>query len=731
MNWRKLLKLNRIKVRVLYWLVVSLLMVFVVFPMFFFFYSFNEDQVKQMLFEQFDSNNYHVEVSGKIAPKFWHGLSFEVDGLQVSTKNDVELLHVKSLSCQLSWFDLAFGNYKIKRMALNDVEINEKNIMNYGMDNLLNWSQVDKSAFNRLHTLTIFGINSVDDESLYPISDGILQIEQSNGSANFKFGFKLEDKNTFMTFDGKMVAISNDIIKFDNFSTNIYNNNMRINLVADTRYNIRDKKLMLQKIEGKLAFDNYSGAVNIAALNISTLGVEGTNAKLGLNFNNDFANQNLSVELGKIDIPKFKKILLDELQFKYAMSIQQNRLNLDTKLEKVIIDKKSVTSNTCVNQLSFASLSLVNNGMKAQLSGVCKYDFNKSLLDFNMKGMLNKAPLSLILKVFNNADKPHILVSGAMDSLDLSRLQVNRDKFMPFYYDDSPLPFSWLSLFDMDGDLEIKRFALDRINLRDVSTKFSLKDQTLNINKLQANVYNGTLVGSGKIAKLDNGYSIETEENITNLDMQEMFEDLFNVEAISGKANLKIDAYINKANSYNDLHKNLSGKISVDANHGAFQGVDFNIFATPKIGFTTERKSTIFEQLKAQFNFIDGVSKGQKVVFHSPYVIANGSGDVDFVNTSLDYKLTIKSALPQNDQQISSVVIPVGVNGDLFNPKITIQNIHLFTGQANVLRAGVPPPKSKHDKSKSSLAKPSKKTVYDKIRQKINKYEHHKSSTTK
>src|SRR3990167_8700380 len=133
-----------------------------------------------MLFDQFDSNNYHVEVSGNITPKFWHGLSFEVGGLQVATKNDVALLNVKSVSCQLSWFDLALGHYKIKRVALSDVEIDEKNVINYGLDNLLNWSRVDKSAFNRLHTLTVFGINSVNDDGLYPIRGGVLQM-QGNG----------------------------------------------------------------------------------------------------------------------------------------------------------------------------------------------------------------------------------------------------------------------------------------------------------------------------------------------------------------------------------------------------------------------------------------------------------------------------------------------------------------------------------------------------------------------
>ena len=92
------------------------------------------------------------------------------------------------------------------------------------------------------------------------------------------------------------------------------------------------------------------------------------------------------------------------------------------------------------------------------------------------------------------------------------------------------------------------------------------------------------------------------------------------------------------------------------------------------------------------------MSKNGNITFYSPYVIANGNGTVDFVDTQLDYMLTIKSALPPNEQKISSVIIPVSAKGDLFNPQITIQNIHLFTGQQHILRENKVP------------ARPAKKT---------------------
>ena len=693
---RLIFRLTRTRVRLLYWISVIFLMVFIACPMFFFFYLFDEDQVKQMLFEQFDSNNYHVEVRGKITPKFWHGLSFEVNDLEISTTEDVPLVHIKMANCQLSWLDLVVARYKIRRMALNDVDINEKNILNYGFNNLLNWSRMDNSALNHLRNISVFGVNSVDKGAPYPIRDGLLTIDQSGREAKYKFGFELADQQVFIASDGKINAISNDIIQFSDFNTSIYNTNMRIKFTADTSYDITEKELTLDHLSGDMVFSNYKGKISSDKTIFSVGGISANDIKLNLNFDNAFARQGLNLSMNSLSVPGYNRFRLDQAHIKYLIEIQEKKVVLDTILNQIKISESEIISKGCYNELSYTSPNLINNGFKASLSGVCDYNFNRNNLDMSMTGNLNRAPLKLALNVNNNESKPKIIVSGAMDSLDLSPLGVNKDKLLPFYFDNSQLPFAWLSLFDMDGNLSIKHFALDRIHLNDVSTTFNLKDDILNIIKLHANVYNGTLVGSARIAKTESSYDISTLETIENLDLKQMFEDLFDVEAISGVANLKINASSNNVVSYEDSHKHLNGKITVDANHGAFQGVDFNIFSASSA--LSVNKSTMFEQLRAQLDFINGVSKNGNITFYSPYVIANGNGTVDFVDTQLDYMLTIKSALPPNEQKISSVIIPVSAKGDLFNPQITIQNIHLFTGQQHILRENKVP------------ARPAKKT---------------------
>ena len=688
--------LNKLKVRLLYWVSVILLMIFIVCPMFFFFYLFDEDQVKQMLYTQFDNNTYHVDVNGTIVPRFWHGLSIEVNDLVLATNDENQLLHIKSANCQLSWLDLVFAHYKIKRLALNDVDINEKNIKDYGINNLLTFSESGKSTFSSLDNISIFGINSSDTNASYPIKDGIFTITKTTDGAIYKLGFQMGESGIFLASNGVISPISSDVIKFRDFKVIINNDNMNIKFGADTNYHILEKQLTLDNIAGTASFSKYKGDFSIGRSEFSLDSAGFNNLNFNLNFNNQFAKNSIKLNLSNLTMPNYSKYNMGVAQVNYLMNIESGTIEIDSTLNQLQLMDNILVSKNCHNQLNYLSSTISNNKFSGVESGLCSYDFKKHFFNLSSTGNLNGAPLKLKLSVSNANDKPQIQINGLIDDLDLSPFSVASSKLMPFYYDDSKLAFSWLSVFDIEGSLDAKHFSFGRLHLNDVSTQFKLDNNVLNIDKLRASVYQGVLYGSARVSKESDGYNIFTRQIINNLDLKEMFQDLFDVGAITGKANLKIDAFTNHANTYVDLHKNLNGKIIVDAKNGAFQGVDFNFFSASSA--LNINKSTIFQKLNAEFNFVDGVSKLGNIVFYSPYLIAKGSGVVDFVSTQLDYLFTIKSLLPPNKQEISSVVIPVSAKGDLFAPQISIQNMHF--DDKNILRKQVPTRHGERSKSR-------------------------------
>lgn len=690
-NLVKYLKQHQHKIRLGYWFLVILAFIFIVLPIFFFFYLFDEDKVKQLIIEQFDSNNYHVEVVGHVSPKFWHGLSLGFEDVEVDTKNYDSLFKIKDMNCQLSWLDLVFARYKVRRMALNEVEINEVNLLKKAnTGNIFNLSNTKRDVFSRITMFDVYGIHTVGNASL-KVSDGSIKIRQSGASANFELGFKLDDKNMYTLISGKLADVVEHKILFNNFKVRLYNGqNFQLKLNSDATYDMDSSRLSLTDATGVINSSDYKGDITAKELFLTFAGAGASQLQLNMQYGNELVAHDVRVLINQVSLNNYANLYIDKINTNYTMSYNGNKLELASNLSNINYSESavSVSASDCNNKLNLVLPKFATGKFSGELSGGCKYFPKQKLLDLDFSGNLNDAPLKLDMQFYNQA-KPHFVLSGKMDDLDLSRIKINKEKILPLLYDNSRLPFEWLSLINIDGDLIIKHFALDRINLNNLVTQFAVVNNTLNINKIRADVYKGVLNGRAKIEKVgENEYNVSAKQVINNVNLQDMFSDLFDVQAISGQANLIADINVPGMHAYSDLYHNLNGSISLGASHGVFQGVDFNLFVNPDGMNFTSKKSTAFEQLQSGFNFVNGISKNGTVNFSSKYVIATGNGMVDFDNAKINYALSIKSALPRNDEQINSVLIPVTVSGDLFSPKINIKNIHLYT--TDIVKPGTP-----------------------------------------
>ncbi|HLX54720.1 MAG TPA: AsmA-like C-terminal region-containing protein, partial [Aquella sp.] len=575
-----------------------------------------------------------------------------------------------------------FARYKVRRMALNNVEINEANIIKKAnTGNIFNLSNARADVFSRITKFDVYGIHAVGDNILYKLSEGSIKIRQVGAHANFELGFKLDDKNIYTVIRGKLEDIIQNKIRFSDFQIRLYNGpGFQLKLNSNAMFDMSASRLTLSKAEGVINSNDYKSDIKANELFFTLAGAGANNLQLNMKSGSELITHDIHVAINQISSNNYNGLSIDKINTNYTVSYNSNKLELTSNLSDIKYSESAISvAGGCDNKLSILLPNFATNKFSGQLSGGCSYFPKQKLLDLNFIGNLNDAPLKLKMQFYNQT-KPHLILSGNMDALDLSRIKVNKEKFLPLLYDKNRLPFDWLSLINVDGDLVIKHFALDRINLNNLITQFIVVDNTLNVNKIRADVYKGILNGRVKIQKIgENEYNVSSKQVINNVNLQDMFSDLFDVQAISGQANLVADISVPSMHSYNDLYHNLNGNISIGATHGAFQGVDFNLFVNPDGMNFTDKKSTSFEQLQSSFNFTNGVSKNGQVRFSSKYVIAMGNGMVDFDNAKINYALSIKSALPHNDEQINSVLIPVMVTGDLFSPKINIKNIHLYT----------------------------------------------------
>ncbi|MCC2644270.1 MAG: hypothetical protein K0R94_48 [Burkholderiales bacterium] len=679
----KYLKRHQNKIRLCYWLIVIFAFIFIVLPIFFFFYLFDEDRVKQLIIEQFDSNNYHVEVVGHVSPKFWHGLSLGFRDVEVDTKSYDPLVKIKDMNCQLSWLDLVFARYKVRRMALNDVEIHEANLIKKtNLGNMFNLSNARRNFFSRITTFDVYGIHTAGDQVINKVSDGSIKIRQAGAGANFELGFKLDNKNMYSLVSGKLAGVMPHKILFKDFQIRLYNGqSFQLKLNSNATYYMESSALILSQVQGNINSNDYKSDISANEFLFSFAKASIKQLSLNMQYGNLLVMHDIKVAANQITFNNYAGLDIDKITTNYTMSYNGNKLELNSNLSDINYSESalSIAAGKCENKVNLVLPEFATGKFSGELSGNCRYFPKQKLLDINFVGSLNSAPLKLKMQFYNQV-KPYLVLAGYIDDLDLSRIKINKEKILPLLYDDSRLPFDWLSLINIDANLIIKHFALDRINLNNLSTKFTVLNNTLNVNKIRADVYKGLLNGQVKVEKIgENEYNVSAKQVINNVNLQDMFSDLFDVQAISGQADLVADIVVPKIHSYSDLYHNLNGNISLGASNGMFHGVDFNLFVNPADMNFTSKKSTAFERLRSSFNFVNGVSNNGLVNFSSKYVIATGNGQVDFDNAKINYALSIKSALPRNNEKINSVLIPVTVTGDLFSPKINIKNIHLYT----------------------------------------------------
>lgn len=689
------LRITRKHVRMIVWPLLILLFTTVGIPLLFFFYWFNAAKIKQIVINQFNNQNYAVVINGGVEPRSWHGLSLFIADLTVEDKTQHIILHINTANCQLSWPDLIIGHYKIKRIALNGVTFYQAGINQVNYANLLDYEKISKSEFNNLNYLSVTNLNLVESEDRYIIRDANLNISELASNARMHLNFKVAPLYADVNISGKVDRVENNQIIIDKLNTTIISPKLNAEFQSQGHYNYLNQELWIEHTQGLLNSKFYNGTMNIGTMLISGYGL--TVNDLIANLSNSLSeyNQAYNINIHRIETDDFNKYMANNVLVRYEADNAKNKINLNLELNDTILDKAlNITNNSCNIG---AKLRIKDNpdspatNLVAGMRGKCSYFESTETTSLNLSGNVDASPAQIIMDYTNGQLKPRIKLTGSITNLNLSKFVTDptKDNLLPLYSDNSKLPFKWLNWFDLDVLLSVKQLDLSRIALTNIKTAFQVRNNQLKLSQFIANAYGGSINGTALVSKVNDLYNIQIQQQIANMSLQRLFSNLFNVNAIQGKANLLINTTTNGVATYEDLHRKLNGQISLRVSDGGFSGVDFSLFLSPEnlAAFQNRRAMmTNFTQLKADFNFVNGVSNKSNITFNSPTIAANGGGIINFAETKIDYSLKVSSILPLNTQKIKSVSIPVQIKGDLFNPKIYIQNMTLNSEYAKPAR---------------------------------------------
>lgn len=688
-------------VRIAGWSLFVVFFVCVCLPLLFFYYLFDANKVKAMVVEQFNSQNYSVVINGNVEPRSWHGLSLFISDLTVEDKSLHKVIHINTANCQLSWLDLIVAHYRVQRVALNGLTLFQGSIKEANYSNLLNYKALSHSEFKHLRRLSITNLNWVDAQGNFIIKDAGMQIHDIDSLPVVGLNFRLNNYAAEIAVKGSVDKIDDSNLIFKDIKVDLHSPKVNGEFHGSGRYDYKSQELWFSGINGSAQSKYYSEKLKIDTALLSYYGITVNKLLLDINKLNLIGyTQNLNLDIRDLKTNNFSKYTVSSLTTYFNVISSSHKFAVSWELLNARFNRSLDLSNQNCKLSFIHSLSQRESVVfGGDFNGRCSYNESSGWLNFALSGSVNHAPAKINLGYqYNTNTKSVVQVVGSFNKVDLSPfMATNQGNLMPLYFDDSKLPLQWLQWLNLSANLKFKELNLSHFNLSNVDTEIEVVDDQLKLKKIQANAYDGKLSGSGLVSgNAESGYSVAIDNMITGVSLQKVFQNLFNVSAITGRADLAINTIANKVYTYEDLHRKLNGSIELDVSNGGFSGVDFSLFLSPENLAAFQNKSAImtkFTTLSSNFNFKNGVSEKSDVKFSAPAIRANGSGIIDFANTKLDYKLTVSSLLPKNLQNINSVSIPVAINGDLFNPKIYIQNMTL-----NTKSKGLPPRDRKRGK---------------------------------
>lgn len=681
--WRRI---PRHVVRLIGWSVFVIFFVTFCLPLLFFYYLFNAQQVKQMVISQFNNENYSVVIDGNVEPRSWHGLSLFISDLTVEDKQKHKVLHVNTANCQLSWLDLIVGHYRVRRVALNGLTFFQNNLEKSNYSNLLNYQTLTHSEFKNLTNFSISNLAIINGDGDYLIKDAGLRVINLETLPEFNLNLNLSNYAAKLSVQGQISKIADDNLKIENLTISLANPTSSLELQSSGHYAYKTQELWLESARGIIHIPDYQGALAIDTALLSGYGLTLNNLSTTLNGFESTSARSFTINADKINTTNLMNYTADNIATRYEFTTAKRSLDVGLNLNQVKFNQAlDITTDSCKLEFKYRGLGEQTAVSSGTMSGQCGLNGVKSLMNFNLNGLINQSPIKLNLTYDYNYALPNISLNASVDSLDISKFMTSaQGNLLPLYSDTSSLPFDWISLVNLTANLKFKQLNLSHVNLSNVNAQLEVKNQRLNLSQIQGQVYDGNFAGSMLLDKVGESYDVSFKNKISSVNLQKVFASIFNVSAISGQADLQIDTSAKGVQSYEDLHKKINGSIDLNVNNGGFSGIDFSLFLSPENLAVFQTRSAVmtnFTNLKAKFNFTNGISERSNLTFHSPLIMATGNGVINFANTSLDYSMIISSILPKNAQNVKSVSIPIIVNGDLFAPKVSIQNMTLNTNK--------------------------------------------------
>lgn len=276
--------------------------------------------------------------------------------------------------------------------------------------------------------------------------------------------------------------------------------------------------------------------------------------------------------------------------------------------------------------------------------------------------------------------------SGMDFALNLDRIDL--DRYQPPVAEEAAesepieLPVDLLRSLRARGTFEVGEIKVGGARLTQLSAAMNAADGVARFGPLRAQLYGGTYTGDIGLDTRPDVPRLTMDEHMRGIDIAALMKDYVDSERLSGKGNLDM-VLSARGRSGDDLLATLSGRIGLDLQQGAVEGIDIwyaieqaqSLLRNRQLAATANTRRTAFDTFTASASLTDGVATTEDMVVASQLLRITGAGSTNLVSQALDFTVTanVLRAPPQADADLAELTrasIPVRIRGTLSDPQI-------------------------------------------------------------
>lgn len=467
------------------------------------------------------------------------------------------------------------------------------------------------------------------------------------------------------------------------------------NLVAqasgNVSANLSSKEFSADKLSlsvaGVKGQDNFDVKLEVPALSLTKDKFSGE--KLTLNAKLDGAIGNILASLALHDLSGNAQLFRSNA-LTLELDINQPDQAFKVKLASPVsgnFEQKQLNLSNLTVAVNARGDKLPNKSISSEMKGSVQIDGSRESAQANLAGGLLQSQIKARVAVTNFAD-PAIRFDLDVDQFDADLYMPKKDASAGAAKNadavEQPLDLSALKTLNLEGGLRIGALKAANVKLSQVRLTAKAHNGQLNINPLNANLYQGSINGSLSV-NAQATPSITINQKLNGINIGPLLQDAMDLDMLEGRGNLSLNLSA-QGDTVSMMKKALRGDMALNLTDGAIKGINIAQKirdAQAMLGKDTSQtqdanknEKTDFSEMRASFKVNNGVAHNEDLSLKSPLLRVSGNGDIDLGHDSINYliKATLAKTLAGQGgaDNVGGLTVPVRVSGPFTGIKYTL-----------------------------------------------------------